>query len=387
MPRPSRRLHSPGSAEVFIPAWRCPLGATVGERSQRGRVLAQARKRRAQQTAVAAVPACPNPQSNGSLTATPPAIGPEVSAPQAPRADERLVRTQLARGWPARTSAKATIQHSDGAGASLRFATPAVVRGAASRTIALRGARSCRGSELGRPPRLYLPSACLCFGDVAQLRVQPTLAGDEQAPVRWRPRRASCIAEWEQAPASAGDDAIRSERPPSSSGTRDTDGRWPNREVSATDEASGGPTAGGLTRFPQRQSEWEGGCRPRVRSCRSSCGARGRASCRSFVGRGRLCRAHNSSITVRSRPRGRRGYWNRGNAIVSADPRGRLQVAVALVRCGVGGAIAPRIAIVPQPGAARTAGVPGWAGLLVCPADPAASVLRRRRCWPAGGQS
>ena len=32
-------------------------------------------------------------------------------------------------------------------------------------------------------------------GDVAQLRVQPTLAGDEQAPVRWRPRRASCIAE------------------------------------------------------------------------------------------------------------------------------------------------------------------------------------------------
>ena len=71
---------------------------------------------------------------------------------------------------------------------------------------------------------------------------------------------------------------------------------------------------------------------------------------------------------------------------IATDPPGPMlanqrNVAFALVRCGVGGAIAladcDRAA---QPGAARSTGLPGWAGLLVCRADPAASVLRRRRC-------
>ena len=55
-------------------------------------------------------------------------------------------------------------------------------------------------------------------------------------------------------------------------------------------------------------------------------------------------------------------------------------VAVALVRCGVGGAIAladcDRAAARRRPDRGGT----GLAGVLVCPADPAASVLRRRRC-------
>jgi len=41
-----------------------------------------------------------------------------------------------------------------------------------------------------------------------------------------------------------------------------------------------------------------------------------------------------------------------------------------------------RIAIVPLPGAARTVGVPGWAGLLVCP-----RIQRRQCCGDVGAAS
>jgi hypothetical protein len=46
LPRASRRLHSPGSAEAFMPACALPWSATVGEQRQRDRVLAEPRKRR-----------------------------------------------------------------------------------------------------------------------------------------------------------------------------------------------------------------------------------------------------------------------------------------------------------------------------------------------------
>ena len=114
-------------------AWRCgslhaglarPWNATVGEPGQRagtGCLLSpqtsRLSKRLRPQHPSAAIRNAPVIDCH----AVPPS--PPKESSRAPRADERFARKAVARGSPGRTIAKATIQHSDGAGASLRFAT------------------------------------------------------------------------------------------------------------------------------------------------------------------------------------------------------------------------------------------------------------------------
>jgi hypothetical protein len=64
LPRAPRRLHSPGSAEVFMPAWRCRRARpSVSGGSGTGCLISLANVE-AQQTAAAAAPAGRDPQSN-----------------------------------------------------------------------------------------------------------------------------------------------------------------------------------------------------------------------------------------------------------------------------------------------------------------------------------
>ena len=97
MPRPSRRLDSPGSAEVFMPALALPWSAIVGERgSGTGCLISLAKSRGS---------------ANGCGQQHPPAAmrkaividrhaapqSPQEESSRAPRADERFARKAVAR--------------------------------------------------------------------------------------------------------------------------------------------------------------------------------------------------------------------------------------------------------------------------------------------------
>ena len=77
LPRASRRLHSPGAAEVFMPAWRGRGTRPSVSGGNGDRVLAQPANVEAQQTAAAAAPVGRDPQRTSHRLPRRAAIAPE----------------------------------------------------------------------------------------------------------------------------------------------------------------------------------------------------------------------------------------------------------------------------------------------------------------------
>jgi hypothetical protein len=138
-PRASRRLHSPGSGEVFMPAWRRRRARPSVSGGQRDRVLAQPRKRRG--------------SASGCGRQHPPAIRKATvidrhAAPQAPKRNrherpERMSalseRQSPAGGWPGRVQRR-------------RSGRPDRAASAPQRTIVIAQSQRCGSAEPGTAP-------------------------------------------------------------------------------------------------------------------------------------------------------------------------------------------------------------------------------------------
>ena len=107
LPRAPRRLHSPGSAEVFMPAWRCRRARpSVSGGSGTGCLSASQTSRLSKRLRPQHPPAAIRKAIVIDRHAA--AQSPQEESSRAPRADERFARKAVARRWPGRTSALAT---------------------------------------------------------------------------------------------------------------------------------------------------------------------------------------------------------------------------------------------------------------------------------------
>jgi len=156
LPRASRRLHSPGSAEAFMPACALPWSATVGEQRQRDRVLAEPRKRRGSANGCGRSTRRPRSAKQQSSAATPRRNHPKRNRHERRERTNALPeRHSPADGRPGRAQRRRCARAVPSAGGRRRLALARRV--GAIGTCEINGSRSSGGrvssERHGRPSR------------------------------------------------------------------------------------------------------------------------------------------------------------------------------------------------------------------------------------------